>query len=110
MLSIGDFKMKNKAIHDLTKQHHHDLRVNEENIRRLANDITRLEAMLDKLWGAVYHNEPIAATPKLQELKCDSCGEWSRNYRIETVAEGYVKLAICKSCIEKREFDDGREN
>lgn len=98
--------MKNKYVHDLTKQHHHDLRKCEENIQRLADDITRVERMFEVLWEEMRRRgAEIANTPHEQKLKCLTCGEMTSQYKIEVHEGGYVKDIICVPCHIKKEDD-----
>lgn len=99
--------MKNKAIHELTKQHHHDIRLNEENIKRLANDITRIERMFEVLWQELRKKgADLAITPQKQELKCSDCGIMTNRYHITAYEGGYYKETICVDCYIDKGIDE----
>jgi len=91
--------MKNKAIHELTKQHHYDIRTCEENIQRLANDITRIERMFEVLWQEMRKKgADLAITPSKQELKCSLCDTMTNRYHITAYEGGYYKETVCVQC------------
>ena len=93
--------MKNKHIHELVKQLNFDVRTCEENIRRLADDLIRVERLFSELWTFVYkHKGELAEKPELQMVKCHECENWTNNYRVIPDADNYVKGVICKTCLE----------
>jgi hypothetical protein len=99
--------MKNKAIHDLVKQHHHDIRTCEENITNLSKDLTRLENVFNSLWKFVYENEgQLAPTPQKQEFECRECGKPSNKYQVEVDAYGYIIDTVCKDCLVAKDNTD----
>ena len=74
--------MKNKHIHDLVKQLHFDVRTTEENIKRLADDVIRVERQFKHLWEYVYKQKgELAPNPQMQEIRCDECGVYSSDYK-----------------------------
>jgi hypothetical protein len=100
--------MKNKAIHDLVKQLHFDVRTAEENIRSLANDLVRVERLFNELWTYIHkHKGELAEKPEKQMLKCDYCHNWSKDYKIHSSQDGYLTEIECKTClIEKDKAPD----
>lgn len=99
--------MKNKAIHDLVKQHHYDIRTCEENISNLSNDLSRLENVFNSLWKYVYENEgELAPTPQSQEFECRECGKPNNKYQIEVDASGYIIDTVCKDCLISKDNTD----
>lgn len=102
--------MKNKAIHDMVKQLHYDVRTSEENVQRLCNDLIRVERQFAELWTFVYkHQGDLAEKPELQTLKCTECNKYSKDYQIEQDAEGYVKMVVCKQCLIERENENASD-
>ena len=96
--------MKNKHIHDLVKQLHHDVRTAEENIKNLANDLTRVERIFEDLWKYVYKQEGrLAPNPQEQKLKCNTCGDLNKNYSIISSHDGYILSVECIICLKEKE-------
>jgi len=99
--------MKNKHIHQLVTQHHHDVRVLEENMRNLRDDQVRMEFQFRALWDYVYeHQEELAKSPELQMVKCNDCQNWTKDYQIQIDEHSYVSGVICKLCLKERENND----
>lgn len=91
--------MKNKHIHELVKQLHFDVRTSEENIKRLSNDLLRVERLFNDLWNFVHkHRGELAESPEKQTIRCDECGNYSKDYKLST-EDGYLVEVICKSCL-----------
>ena len=102
-----DVSLKNRDLDKHVKQHHHDLRVCEENIKRLADDITRIERMFDVLWQELrQRGAQLAIKPSEQELKCSSCGVMANRYHITAFAGGYYKETICVDCYINHGIDE----
>ena len=95
--------MKNKHIHELVKQLHFDVRTCEENMRNLANDLVRVERVFNDLWAFVYkHKGELAETPDKQTIRCDECGNLSKDYQLHTM-DGYCVEVVCKTCLMEKE-------
>ena len=98
--------LKNKHIHDLVKQLHFDVRTSEDNIKSLANDLLRVERQFNELWQYVYkHREELAQKPELQTIRCDVCGNYSKDYQLRT-DDGYLVEVICKTCLLEEENEE----
>lgn len=99
--------MKNRDLDKHVKQHHHDIRVCEENIRRLADDITRIEKMFEVLWQELRKKGAgLAITPSKQELKCSLCGTMTNRYHITAFEGGYYKETVCVDCYVEKGIDE----
>ena len=79
-------------------------------MERLANDLLRVERQFNELWQYVYkHREELAQTPEKQTIRCDACGNYSKDYQLST-EDGYLVEVICKTCLfeieKEREEND----
>ena len=96
--------MKNRDLDKHVKQHHHDLRVNEENIRRLADDITRIEFQFKKLWEFLHENNPaITHSPDDWNVICSFCERSTTKYVVERLEGTSYYEVKCKSCLCEEE-------
>lgn len=93
-------------IHDLTKQHHYDIRKNEENIQRLCDEIVRIERMFEVLWEEMRRRgSDLHIKPQEHPLLCSRCNNLSNRYHITSHEGGYYRETICVDCFIK----DGEE-
>ena len=98
--------MKNKEWTKRVEQLNFDVRNCETNVKSLSNDIVRVERLFSELWTFVYKNkEELAQKPELQTIRCDECGNYSKDYQIFT-EDGYFTEVICKNCLKEREKSD----
>ena len=99
--------MKNRDLDKHVKQHHYDIRVCEENIQRLADDITRIEKMFEVLWQEMRKKgADLAITPSKQELKCSLCDTMTNRYHITAYEGGYYKETVCVPCYIDKGIDE----
>ena len=95
--------MKNRDLDKHVKQHHYDIRTCEENIKRLADDITRIERMFEVLWEELRHKgAELAIKPSQQELLCSLCNTMNNRYHITAHQGGYYKETVCVDCYIKQ--------
>lgn len=97
--------MKNKYASKITEQMLADIRRAEENVQRLADDQTRIEFQLMKLWEYVGSNLGLAVgkSPAEFHVECSFCSVPTTQYNVERLEGTSYYEVKCKSCLIKEE-------
>ncbi len=105
--------MKNKYASKLTEQMLFEIKQQEENITRLAQDQARTERQLEEMWNfwvqvqtKLGMDEHLAPTPQKQEIRCDDCHTLTDNYHIILSKYHYLRSIKCPDCITDEELED----